>query len=156
MKSVNNQRRHNLYSQSHHYQTLTTEIMAPFINTVWPWMFLEISTYHESRLRLYIVVRIIFWQWRSLYSQNLTILLSEFNSLVLDSGGLVWSAAGSTCKVKISQPSTTSTQAGKSNRIKIIGMNVAPGFKHSSQINRSSRSMDHRDKKIVTPHNQCY
>ena len=90
------------------------------INTVWPWMFLEFSTYHESRLRLYIVARIIFWQCWSLWSPNLTILFSEFDSMVLDSGGLVWSAAGSTCKVKISQLSTTSTQTGKSNRIKII------------------------------------
>ena len=36
------------------------------INTVWPCLFLEISTYYESRLRLYIVARIIFWQCWSL------------------------------------------------------------------------------------------
>ena len=57
LKSVNNQRRHNLYSQFHHYQTLTTEVMAPY---QYSWMFLEISTYHESHLRLYTVARIIF------------------------------------------------------------------------------------------------
>ena len=90
------------------------------INTVWPWMFVEFSTYHEARLRLYIFARIFFLQCWSLFSPNFTILSSEFDSMVLDSGGLVWSAAGSTCKVKISQLSTTSTQRGKSNKIKII------------------------------------
>ena len=117
LKSVNNQRRHNLYSQTLHYQTLTTDIMAPYQYS------LDVfGDFNISRVSPQIVYRCSdnFWQCWSLYSPNLTILLSEFNSMVLDSGGLVWSAAGSTCKVKISQPSTTSTQAGKSNRIKII------------------------------------
>ena len=107
----------NLYSQTLHYQTLTTYIMAPYQYS------LDVfGDFNISRVSPQIVYRCSdnFWQCWSLYSPNLTILLSEFNSMVLASGGLVWSAAGSTCKVKISQPSTTSTQAGKSNRIKII------------------------------------
>ena len=79
LKSVNNQRRHNLYIHFHHYQTLTTEIMVLYQYSLAMFVFGDFNILRVSLQIVYLCTNIFFGSvgvfnlqtWQS-YSLSLT------------------------------------------------------------------------------------